>query len=122
MMPGAAERHGPVPGYRPEGSSRNGLSLEGKPYRFKGQADWDPWNGVHRNPAEVLATDGTVTEKFAERNAAQVERKAERIAKFQQIREEDPTLTLGEIAARMRLSYKTVQGYASELRKAGGAS
>jgi hypothetical protein len=54
MIPGNGQQHGPIPGYRPVGSARNGLP-EGtsRGYRRLGDPNWDPWNGSHHDPSVV---------------------------------------------------------------------
>lgn len=45
---------GPLAGYRPAASPRNGMPLGGG-YRRFGNPDWDPANGVHLDPEAVAA-------------------------------------------------------------------
>lgn len=49
----AETRTGPLPGYRPAASPRNGRPPE-VAYRFRKTAGWDPFKGVHRDLAEVI--------------------------------------------------------------------
>lgn len=116
MMPGAVERHGPVPGYR-TGSPRNGLPESlGRGYRFKKQPDWDPFNGVHRDSSVVTAEPRQVA-------PARLRSRAEKLAEYSEAR--DAGFTVAEASAYAGVATSTGEKYESGYRaareQAGGA-
>jgi hypothetical protein len=118
MTPGTGQHHGPVPGYRPEGSARNGLTAGAKPYQYKGTPGWNPAQGVHRNAADVMPRPGAAgPQGWA---ATQSQEKDARVAEFTRLRAIG--LTYAQIAAEMGVSDATVKSYGRQARERGGRS
>lgn len=93
---------GAVQGQRPGGSDRNGLQESaGTGYRFKGQPDWYPAGGVHRDPGIVVSRDPSL----------EVER---RISEYARLALQG--LTQRRIAAEMGMSVSRIQEYSREVR------
>ena len=102
-------RIGPLSGYRPAGSPRNGLPGE-RPYQYRGTPGWDPARGVHRDPGEVAPPMRS--------GGAWPGGKAARVAAYSQAR--DSGLTRAQAAARVGISRETAGKY-ERLYLGGGA-
>jgi hypothetical protein len=113
MMPGAGDRHGPVPGYRVMGSPRNGLPEVGG-YRFRKQEDWDPYKGNHLDPS-VVRPEGRQLPPSRARS------RAEKFAEYCEAR--DVMFTLAEAAELVGIAVATAEKYECAWRAArAGAS
>lgn len=109
-----------IRGSLPQATSRNGLDLAGRPYRYRGHPGWSPEEGVHRDPLVVAAAAARGGAASGAAITARRSQREARIAEFARLRGEG--LSVAAAAARLGLSAKTGESYARELRKAGGGS
>lgn len=113
MIPGNGERRGPIPGYRPVGSPRNGLP-EGASggYRRMGDPNWDPWNGSHHDPSIVT------TEPRRKAPAAASRPRSVKLAEYCEAR--DAEMTQAEAAEYAGVAVSTAEKYERDWRARSG--
>lgn len=107
---------GPMPGSRPGGAARNGLPGTGRGYRFLGQQDWNPAEGIHHDPGAVLPQAPPPAVTAAGRTRA--EQKAafeDRLARFAVLHAEG--VRPDEIKRLLGIEPATQERYRWELRR-----